>query len=123
MDRTELTTQEEGVECVCIGFDGSGPEVFDKVWRKARKKHRCCECGETIRPGQVYECVKGLWDGCWAEYKTCTLCVKIRGDPFPLRLYLWFFKRRSKRSLRARAMRVKLWKDINYDRRKGGHKR
>lgn len=76
------TTEVKVIECVCLDVDDSGPEVFSKTWRKARKDHRCCECGETIRPGQTYEYVKGLWDGSWDDFKTCAPCAKIRRDMF-----------------------------------------
>ena len=60
----------------CIYEDG--PDVFSEAWRKARKLHRCCECGSDIENGEVYEYVKGLWDGHWSEYKTCEKCADLR---------------------------------------------
>jgi len=53
----------------CISID-NGPEVMTEEIRKARKAHRCCECGGKIAPSDTYEYVKGLWDGDWSEFKT-----------------------------------------------------
>jgi hypothetical protein len=38
----------------------------------------CCECGDTIEPGQRYEYNSGIWDGRASEHKTCLPCVAIR---------------------------------------------
>jgi hypothetical protein len=41
------------MECICHNFNEvSGAEVFEETARKARKRHRCCECGNIINPGQ-----------------------------------------------------------------------
>ena len=60
----------------CISDDG--PDVFTEEWRKARKLHRCCECGSKIEIGEIYEYVKGLWDGRWSDYKSCLKCADLR---------------------------------------------
>ena len=65
--------------CVCIDVDCQ-PEVFETSIIVARKEHRCCECGEVIKPGQRYERVKGLWDEYWSTFKTCIPCATIRSD-------------------------------------------
>ena len=44
----------------------------------ARKPHECCECGETIRPGDRYEVAAGCWDGAWARFSTCLPCMRVR---------------------------------------------
>ena len=59
-------------------YDGDGPECGNTVVRKARKDHRCYECGETIAKGTRYEYVSGIWDGEPGAYKTCLSCVEIR---------------------------------------------
>lgn len=45
-------------------------------WTKpvARIDHRCCECGRTIRKGEVYHRAQGLCDGHFSTYKTCQHC-------------------------------------------------
>lgn len=66
------------VMCDCsVDFD-NGPTVCHEEWRKARKIHHCCECGDPIAKGEVYEYVAGLWDGYWNDHCTCKACVKIR---------------------------------------------
>lgn len=54
------------------------PSVITDQIRKARKKHRCCECYNDITPGDTYEYVRGLWDGYWSTYKTCMECRELR---------------------------------------------
>lgn len=61
-------------------MDYEGPAVSSSQVVKARKAHRCCECGEVIRPGALYECYSGCWDGSWARYRTCLPCMRIRDD-------------------------------------------
>ena len=68
-----------GCSCVCdVDYDPAS--ILSAKVVKARKEHRCCECGETIKKGEKYELVKGLWDGSWSTYKTCEMCVRIRND-------------------------------------------
>lgn len=50
--------------------------------RTARKPHKCCECQETIRPGENYEVSRLLYDGRWDTFKTCSLCLEIRNKVF-----------------------------------------
>lgn len=49
---------------------------------KAKKHHKCCECGNIINPGEEYEKVVGKWDGYFSEYKTCKVCLEIRKNIF-----------------------------------------
>jgi hypothetical protein len=60
---------------------------------KARKDHKCCECGDIIKKGDIYEYVSGKWEGEFDTYKTCMICSRIRKDycaPFGwLRDDLW----------------------------------
>jgi hypothetical protein len=64
--------------CPLSGGDDWPATVFSSSVRRAAKEHRCCECRETIKVGDHYEHVTGLWDGHWSTYKTCLLCVEIR---------------------------------------------
>ena len=59
--------------------DQEGPTIFEEKHPIARNSHTCCECGSNINPGEKYQLVKGLWDGEWSKFKTCSVCEKI-GD-------------------------------------------
>ena len=61
----------------CIDY-GDGPTLYDEKYRKARKEHKCCECGQTINAGDDYQVITGLWDGRWDEFKTCEKCADLR---------------------------------------------
>lgn len=60
--------------CYCDSY--SYP--YRAVMRKARKQHRCEECGHHIKPGESYEYAAGLCEGQWFDAKTCALCVDLR---------------------------------------------
>jgi len=77
--------------CIDGGIDADPPTVFAEVWRKARKQHSCCECGQPIVVGQRYEHAAGLWDGHWETYRTCATCAQIRTSLFHGWMYgrLW----------------------------------
>ncbi len=47
-------------------------------FRKARKKHCCCECGKTIQVGEQYEYSSGIWEGEPVSHKTCGYCADLR---------------------------------------------
>lgn len=61
-------------------MSGVEPSVCTTTERKARKAHSCCECRGTIKPGDTYQHVKGIWEGKAGEYKTCEPCATLRGD-------------------------------------------
>lgn len=42
--------------------------------RRARKEHRCDECGRTIEAGERYEYLWGICDGEQMVHKTCLHC-------------------------------------------------
>lgn len=67
--------------CTVVGWDDVSlvDGVFD--WTKdvkARKKHKCGECGCEIQPGEIYEYHKGRCEGEFFVAKTCLLCVEVR---------------------------------------------
>lgn len=64
--------------CPLESGDGDRPSCFSRAVRKARKEHRCGECGESIGAGQRYEYVSGIWDGEPSSHKTCLSCQQIR---------------------------------------------
>jgi hypothetical protein len=43
--------------------------------RKARKTYKCSECGNPIRPGELYRFATFLYDGRWSEDRMCRYCM------------------------------------------------
>lgn len=62
-------------DCSC---DYDQPEFYHEELRKARKPHKCEECSGTIIVGELYEHVRGKWDGYVDSFKTCQRCRDIR---------------------------------------------
>lgn len=64
------------MECYCepMEADESCP-VWQVSWRKAKKEHKCCECGDTIKPGERYEYIFCIFEGEVDNYKTCEFCA------------------------------------------------
>jgi len=54
--------------------DGDRADVWTETGRKARKDHRCTECGRTIVKSEIYWRAFTLFDGRCDTYKTCTHC-------------------------------------------------
>lgn len=77
-----MTDPDDGPCNVCIESDYDGDSVsFHQIEHvKARKSHRCCECGDTIPKGAVYERVVGKWDRELSTYKTCAACEDVRNN-------------------------------------------
>jgi len=67
--------------CIYVG-EYDGPEFYDRKIVKARKVHKCCECGREIVFAEEYENICGKWDGVFSLYKTCLDCVAIREAMF-----------------------------------------
>lgn len=57
--------------CEC----GEMPSTFRETRPKARRDHKCCECGGMIRAGEVYRSVWGVWDSEQRTYRTCVDCL------------------------------------------------
>lgn len=53
------------------------PSAYSEKTRKARKEHKCCECGETIKKGAEYQYTSGVWDGRPDSFKQCINCAEI----------------------------------------------
>ena len=69
--------------CSCVSYDNDyGPSCFKAITRKARKIHKCNECGEVILPGCEYKYESGVWDGTPDSYKTCLDCMSVRDEFF-----------------------------------------
>ncbi|NIO30184.1 MAG: hypothetical protein GTN75_00120 [Gemmatimonadetes bacterium] len=50
-----------------------------EVKRKARKRHKCCECVAPIEPGEWYQHAEGVYDdGRFWSVRTCEVCHRIR---------------------------------------------
>jgi hypothetical protein len=73
------------MNCSCINYgseDLSQPEFFREKMVKAKKQHKCGECGATIEPGEKYENAVGVWDGEFSTHKTCSICCEVRNELF-----------------------------------------
>lgn len=53
------------------------PAAFGQKQRKARKEHKCCECGSLIKAGEVYMYSHGVWDGSGSSFKQCLDCSEV----------------------------------------------
>lgn len=62
-------------DCFC---DYDPPQFYSASTPKARKVHRCAECGRAISAGEDYERVVGKWDGSVSVFKTCCRCMALR---------------------------------------------
>ena len=56
------------------------PDCYGVKVRKARKPHKCYECGGVIEKGEQYNYHHGVWDHEAASYKVCTDCDGLRED-------------------------------------------
>ncbi len=64
---------------VCLDMDYDvDNEFYAEVTYTARKPYHCCECRETIVPGQRYERATGKADDHIWTVKTCAHCAAIR---------------------------------------------
>ncbi len=78
----------------------------------ARKEHKCGECRATIRKGQEYEYVSGLWDGDFGVHKTCMKCVTIRNHFMPDGwVYGWLDQGLIDAGLDPKHIRARWWMD------------
>lgn len=62
--------------CYCDYDDA--PSVYDVKSRKAKKEHKCSECGGAIQSGEVYAHAWGVWDGDARAFKTCPDCLELQ---------------------------------------------
>lgn len=54
------------------------PATYMMRVRRARKEHRCCECGGKILKGESYNYHSGVWDGQGRSFKVCVDCDLLR---------------------------------------------
>jgi hypothetical protein len=63
---------------VCIYSNAeSDCEFVDVSFRKARKAHKCSECGRRIEVGEKYEHYWGKYGGECSAIDTCAQCAEI----------------------------------------------
>ena len=62
---------------MCFDYDGYA-DIYNRSRPRARKEHRCCECGGTIAAGEQYHRVESLYDGDWATDRWCDRCEAVR---------------------------------------------
>jgi hypothetical protein len=65
---------------MCSLDDYETPDLYSQRTVKAKKEHKCSECGYTIQPGEQYEYVFGVWGGVPNTYKTCMRCIDLRAS-------------------------------------------
>lgn len=65
------------MDCFC---DYEPAIIYNRATRKARKPHRCDECGGNIAVGQYHEVVDAMWDRSigFETARTCSLCLDLR---------------------------------------------
>ncbi len=56
----------------------SYPEIFRVAYLKARKPHKCEDCGKTIQQGEEYEYSFQVYEGDASSTKSCLACAGIR---------------------------------------------
>lgn len=61
-------------------MEGELPSYIRVKHVKARKKHKCYECGREMYIGYMYVQTIGVWEGQWEEYKTCRPCELLRAE-------------------------------------------
>lgn len=68
-----------GCSDVCLDHDYDGNNAFyAEKYVKARKAHKCCECGKPIAIGETYQRATGMSDGAIFTERTCEDCTDIR---------------------------------------------
>ena len=60
--------------CYC---EGEPAEVYVKTAHRARRVHRCSECGRAIERGEVYERVFAVWEGDPETLPMCFHCLSM----------------------------------------------
>jgi hypothetical protein len=63
--------------CEC-DYDLGTLEFLYEEKRRAKKAHRCSDCGGVIAPGETYFCVSLKWEGQIESFKICPGCEGLR---------------------------------------------
>lgn len=66
--------------CYCDCYEGPEPEFFSKKTPRARKEHKCYECGELIEKGETYHRITGKWEGDLSSFTICLECEVLRSE-------------------------------------------
>lgn len=62
--------------CDCDGH----VDLRNMTTQRARKEHRCHECGKVIEPGTLYRTLKGKFEGDFFRVKQCPFCAFVADD-------------------------------------------
>jgi hypothetical protein len=101
-------------------------EFYSESWHVARKEHKCCECGTTIKIKEKYLSCTGKWDGrvsTFKQHSDCLeACVGVRNfqDGFCVpfgELFEWYGCVRKKDL--PKDLRSKIAKALNRHRHRG----
>lgn len=63
---------------MCMIDDAEMSDLVDRQTCRARKAHRCGNCGRPIEPGETHEVATHLFDGSWSRVRSCAQCVAAR---------------------------------------------
>ncbi len=55
-------------------------EFYEQKEHRARKPHKCEMCGGEIKPGELYSCETGKWDGDFFVRKMHPECVAVLNE-------------------------------------------
>jgi hypothetical protein len=61
---------------MCMFDDADPNDWYSEEWRKARKPHKCCECGREIAVGEKYLRASCGGNGSVNTYKQCAHCTE-----------------------------------------------
>lgn len=66
-------------QCCCLSDDADFDYACfsEKMIKKSRKEHVCCECHRTIEVGEKYHVATGVHDGKWETLCTCLGCLRL----------------------------------------------
>lgn len=66
------------MQCSCyVEIEDIATMIAERI-NKARKEHKCHECGSVIKVGQKYFVEKEIYDGVFRTHKTCMPCLEVR---------------------------------------------
>lgn len=64
----------------CSCEDAERFDILSQKDVRARKPHRCYECGKAIAPGETYDRIVGVCCGEMETMRTCRFCAGVRAD-------------------------------------------
>lgn len=66
--------------CACEWEPDDIATVYERVERRARKRHQCVECDHCILPGHQYIEIRMLFEGQWTTDRICEVCARVGDD-------------------------------------------